>query len=156
MGLALFDGSPVAVAGVVHQHVDAAEGALGLRHRPGNAVCTAEVQRQGQGPAGVGHGKGARAAGSLAVRAARSPRARTALAIPFPRPLEQPVMSQVLSMGPSSPDIVGVDPGLLLRQGRPAWRPAWMRPSSQAMFRPSTRMICIPSLSWRTSSGVLP
>lgn len=58
MGLALFDGSPVAVAGVVHQHVDAAEGALGLRHRPGNAVCTAEVQRQGQGPAGVGRGKG--------------------------------------------------------------------------------------------------
>ena len=31
-----------------------------------------------------------------------------------------------------------------------------MQPSSQAMFRPSTRMICIPSSSWRTSSGVLP
>ena len=38
----------------------------------------------------------------------------------------------------------------------PAAFPASIERSSQAMFFPNVRMICIPSASWRTSSGVFP
>ena len=41
--------------------------------------------------------------------------------------------------------------------GRPYWAlPSWMAFMRNAMFRPSVRMVWRPSLSWRTSSGVLP
>jgi len=38
----------------------------------------------------------------------------------------------------------------------PAFFPASMLFSSQAMFSPRVRIVCIPSLSCFTSSGVLP
>ena len=38
----------------------------------------------------------------------------------------------------------------------PAAFPAWMHWTIQSRFRAKFRMVCIPSASWRTSSGVLP
>ena len=51
--ITLLDSGPVAVSGVVDQHVDAAEGILGLTHRGSHLLVVGHVEREGEGRVGV-------------------------------------------------------------------------------------------------------
>jgi hypothetical protein len=51
--ITLLDGGPVAVSGVVDQHVDAAEGILGLPHGGHYLLVVRHVEREGEGGIGI-------------------------------------------------------------------------------------------------------
>ena len=94
--LALLDRGAIAVAGVVDQHVDAAEPLLGRRDAAVTWASSVTSSGRARAVSGYFSARSWTFEASRAVTTALSPRARTASAKARPRPVEQPVMNQVV------------------------------------------------------------
>ncbi len=93
--VALLDGGAVPVPGVVDQDVDAAESAFGLCYGARDLLGTGDVEGESQNALGSVAARSATFPTSRAVTTTSCPAAMTDVASARPKPVEQPVISQV-------------------------------------------------------------